>query len=414
MIRRVAVTTSSVLLLIALAATPSRAPVAERTATLGPGAIAPAGCTISGTAGDDVLRGGPAADTICGLGGDDVLLGRGGDDELVGGAGSDALLAGAGADRARGGPGIDLLVGGRGSDVLRGGAGDDRCSAGRADRAVSCAMEPEDPVVAAAGDIACAGEGEPGGDRCQQVSVSDLLVQGDAWAVLTLGDNQYDDGELAAFRRFYADSWGRVKAITRPSPGNHDYHVSGARGYVRYFGPLAGPRGRGYHSFDVGSWHVVALDSNCGEVGGCDAGSPQERWLREDLAAHPAGCTLAYWHHPRFSSGDHGDNGGYDAFWRALGEAGADVVLNGHDHDYERFAPQDPDQRADPDGIRAFVVGTGGASLRGFESVQPNSEVRASDAFGVLELTLHADGYDWRFVPAAGGTFEDSGHGSCH
>ncbi|MGA9159313.1 MAG: metallophosphoesterase [Actinomycetota bacterium] len=371
-------------------------------------------CTITGTARDDVLRGTAGGDTICGGDGNDVLVGRGGSDVLIGGAGSDAALGGGQEDAIRGGPGIDLLDGGPAADVLRGGTGKDRCTTGSDDRAVSCSPPADAPVVAAAGDIACPPGDDPSGDSCQQGSTSDLLVHSAAWAVLTLGDDQYEDGELQGFQRSYAASWGRVKAITRPSPGNHDYHVSGAAGYYAYFGPLAGDLSKGYYSFDVGAWHLIALNSNCEEVGGCEEGSPQEEWLRADLAADASSCTLAYWHHPRFSSGDHGNDDTYDAFWRTLYDAGVDIVLNGHDHDYERFAPQDPYQQADPNGIREFVVGTGGKSLRPFVSAEPHSQVRDPNTFGVLELTLRAQGYDWRFVPIPGSTFADSGSGSCH
>ncbi len=371
-------------------------------------------CTIGGTARDDVLRGTAAADTICGGAGNDVLVGRGGSDVLIGGAGSDAAFGGGQEDAIRGGTGIDLLDGGTAADVLGGGTGNDRCASGSGDRAVSCSPPADDPIVAAAGDIACPPGDDPSGDSCQQGATSHLLVRSEAWAVLTLGDNQYEDGELQAFQRSYAASWGRIKAITRPSPGNHDYHVSDAAGYYAYFGPLAGDPIKGYYSFDVGAWHLIALNSNCEEVGGCDEGSPQEEWLRADLAAGVSSCTLAYWHHPRFSSGDHGNNNTYDAFWRALYDGRADIVLNGHDHDYERFAPQDPDQQADPNGIREFVVGTGGKSLRPFVSAEPSSQVRDPNTFGVLELTLRPQGYDWRFVPVGGSTFEDSGSGSCH
>lgn len=380
----------------------------------GTDARSPSSCTITGTARDDVLRGTSGDDTICGIGGNDVLMGRGGRDVLIGGAGSDALFGGTGADEIRGGSGIDLLEGGPGAETLRGGSGDDRCPVRTSDRVGSCSGLSRDPIVAAAGDIACPPGDRPDADSCRQMATSELLVNGSAWTVLTLGDNQYEDGELQEFQGSYAASWGRVKAITRPSPGNHDYHVSGGEGYYTYFGPMAGKAGEGYYSFDVGSWHLVALNSNCGEVGGCGEGSPQEEWLRRDLASNPASCTLAYWHHPRFSSGRHGSNGSYDAFWRALDEAGADVMLNGHDHSYERFAPQDPDQQADPDGIREFVVGAGGKSHYEFESTEPNSQRRHTGTFGILELTLHPEGYEWRFVPEAGGGFLDTGSGSCH
>ncbi|HUZ01001.1 MAG TPA: alkaline phosphatase, partial [Thermomicrobiaceae bacterium] len=172
---------------------------------------------------------------------------------------------------------------------------------------------------------------------------------------------------------------------------------------------------KGYYSLTIGSWHVVVLNSNCSEVGGCGAGSPQEQWLAQDLAANPTTCTMAVWHQPRFSSGIVGNNVAYDAFWQDLYAAHADLVLNGHDHDYERFAPQDPSANADPtNGMREFVVGTGGKGFVNFSAIQPNSQVRQNTSFGVLVLTLHATGYDWKFVPAAGGQFTDSGSGSCH
>ena len=197
-------------------------------------------------------------------------------------------------------------------------------------------------------------------------------------------------------------------------PGNHEYLTRAANGYFSYFGAAAGDPATGYYSFDVGAWHVVALNSNCSAVGGCASGSPQERWLRADLAAHPAACTLAYWHHPRFSSGEHGNEPAYDAFWRDLYAAGADVVLNGHDHDYERFAPQDPSGGSDlARGVREFVVGTGGKNHYRFLTLQPNSQVRDATTFGVLELTLHRTSYDWRFLPEPGKTFTDSGSAVC-
>lgn len=376
-------------------------------------AVTAEACSISGTRGDDVLRGTSQDDTLCGRGGHDVLIGRGGGDTLIGGPGSDGLYGGGGADSLDGGGDIDLLDGGARRDVLDGGRGDDRCDARQHDRATSCRGPGASPTIAAAGDIACVPGASPNETACQHKATSRLLARRDPWLVLTLGDNQYDDGALEDFRRSYSASWGRVKAITRPSVGNHDYHVADARDYFSYFGPPAGRRGRGYFSFDVGDWHVVALNSNCGEVGGCERGSRQEKWLQQDLAAHPSTCTLAYWHHPRFSSGLHGNNGTSAAFWRALYEAGADVVLNGHDHTYERFAPQDPRQRADGNGIREFVVGTGGRNLYTFGAPEPNSQVRNNHTFGVLELTLRANGYDWRFEPAAGGSFEDSGSDTC-
>jgi Calx-beta domain-containing protein/calcineurin-like phosphoesterase family protein len=274
--------------------------------------------------------------------------------------------------------------------------------------------------VAAAGDIACdpgsnafaGGRGE--GLECRQRATSKLLVRGRYSAVLALGDLQYEDATQAKFAASYDLSWGRVKSTTRPVPGNHEYRTDDAEGYFRYFGAAAGDPAQGYYSYDLGGWHVVALNSSCSEVGGCSAGSPQERWLRADLAANPASCTLAYWHHPRFSSGPHGSDSNYEGFWRALYEANADVVLVGHDHDYERFAPQTASGAlALVRGIREFVVGTGGKGLRPFSTSRPNSEARTATSLGILELTLGQGGYAWRFR-AAVGSFHDRGSAACH
>jgi hypothetical protein len=287
--------------------------------------------------------------------------------------------------------------------------------------ASAAAQTPPTAVVAAAGDIACdpadanfnSGNGTAG--ACRMKATSDLLVGAGYDAVLLLGDNQYEDGTLAKYQASYGPTWGRVKAITRPAPGNHEYNTAGAAGYYAYFGAAAGDPAKGWSSFDLGGWHVAVLNSNCAAVGGCGAGSAQEMWLAADLAAHPGVCTLAVWHHPRFSSGQHGDDANFQIFWQDLWTAGADVVLNGHDHLYERFAPQTPAGAADPaHGLRAFVVGTGGKNLTPVGTVRANSEVRETGTFGVLELSLYPNGYAWRFVPAAGGTFTDSGFGLCH
>ncbi len=280
--------------------------------------------------------------------------------------------------------------------------------------------QPASVRVAAAGDIACnpsssdfnGGSGR-GGD-CRQRATSDLLVGAGYDAVLPLGDLQYENGAYAKFLASYDPSWGRVKSISKPVPGNHEYYSEGALGYYRYFGAAAGDPAKGYYSYDLGPWHVVALNSNCSAVGGCGAGSPQEQWLRADLAANPSTCTLAYWHHPRFSSGSHGSDPRYTAFWRALYEANADLVLGGHDHNYERFAPQTPGGAPDAArGIRQIVAGAGGKGTRSFEAIRPNSEVRDSSSLGVLELTLGAAAYEWRYRPAVG-TFTDSGSAACH
>ncbi len=264
-----------------------------------------------------------------------------------------------------------------------------------------------DPVVVAAGDIAaCHTTG------AQQTAA---LIDNIAGTVITLGDNAYESGTLSQFTSCYDPSWGQLKARTFPSVGNHEYLTKNAAGYFGYFGAAAGGPNKGYYSYDLGSWHIVVINTNCSEVGGCGVNSPQGQWLSADLAAHPALCTMAYWHQPRFSSGEHGNDTGLIPFWQILYNAGVDLVLNGHDHDYERFAPQDPNGAADPvRGIREFVVGTGGKGLRPITTTIANSEVHNDNTLGVLKLTLHPSGYDWQFIPVAGKTFTDSGSGMCH
>jgi acid phosphatase type 7 len=303
---------------------------------------------------------------------------------------------------------------------------------GQRSRVVDVTVRPPGgPVVAAAGDIACDpsnfyfNEGRGMGNRCHQRATSDLLVNAGLTAVLPLGDLQYYCGAQAAFMASYDPSWGRVKAITHPTPGNHDYQTGGGygcappggQGYFAYWGPAAGDPSKGYYSFDVGSWHLVSLNANCEVIGGCGPGSAQERWLRADLAAH-AGvrCTLAYWHQPPFSSRvTQAGPPETTALLQDLYDSGAEVLLNGHDHHYERFAPQTPQGAADPArGIREFIVGTGGEDLRPFGTPVANSEVRRDDTFGVLELALRPAGYSWQFVPEAGGSFTDSGSSPCH
>jgi len=263
-------------------------------------------------------------------------------------------------------------------------------------------------TLLAAGDIAsCASDGDE-----QTAALLDALPG----TVLTLGDTVYDDGSADQFARCYLPSWGRFRDRTYPAPGNHDYQTAGASGYYGFFGPRAGQPGKGWYSFDLGRWHLVALNSNCDAVGGCQPGSEQERWLRADLAAHPARCTLAFWHHPRFSSGTtHGSDPAVGGLWVALYQAGAEVVLVGHEHNYERFTPLDPLGGVDPArGVREFVVGTGGRSHYPFGAPLPGSEARNSDSFGLLQLQLRPTGYTWRFLPAPGSSFQDSGTGSCH
>lgn len=270
---------------------------------------------------------------------------------------------------------------------------------------------PDDVVIAAAGDIS------PNA-LTTQVATSDAIVRASYAAVLLLGDAQYPSGSLADFQAYFDPTWGRLKSILRPAPGNHEYRTPNAEGYYAYFGAAAGDPAKGYYSFDVGAWHVVALNTNdkqCGIVA-CDAASEQVAWLKADLAAHPAACTLAFWHHPRFNSGaHHGDAVHTQALWEALYEAGADVILNGHEHIYERFAPQTPTGSADPArGLVQFTVGTGGAAPYPLAEAKPNSAARESGSFGHLELTLRPTSYDWRFVPVPPSTYADAGHGECH
>ena len=256
-----------------------------------------------------------------------------------------------------------------------------------------------DPVVVAAGDI-CGSSTDCG----PTAAVIDQIAP---TRVLTLGDNAYDDGTVDQYNSFYDPNWGRHKSITSPVPGNHDYHTTNGAGYFSYFGARAPAA---YYSYNLGTWHLIALN---GEIS-VSAGSPQETWLKADLAANPKTCVLAYWHEPRFTSGTvHFSSSDFDPFWRDLHAAGADIVLNGHVHNYERFARQNPNGQADAKGIREFVVGTGGISNYTSGPAIANSQVQNDNTFGVLKLTLHSGSYDWKFVPVAGGTFTDSGSNTC-
>ncbi|HEY6072840.1 MAG TPA: metallophosphoesterase [Anaerolineales bacterium] len=265
-----------------------------------------------------------------------------------------------------------------------------------------------DPVLVGAGDIVTCGTN---GDE-ETANLLDSI----GGTVFTLGDNVYPDGTAAQFTDCYGASWGRHKARTMPAPGNHDYHTTGAAGYFGYFGKAASPLDnnctsncKGYYSYNLGAWHVIVLNSETD----FSTGSAQDQWLRADLAANQTACTLAYWHEPLYSSGLHGNATRVRPLWNTLYQYGADVVLNGHDHTYERFAPQNPNGQADAKGIREFVVGTGGASMYTQASIQPNSEAHQTGTLGVLKLTLHAASYDWEFVPVAGKTYKDSGSANC-
>jgi acid phosphatase type 7 len=260
--------------------------------------------------------------------------------------------------------------------------------------ALSLLAPAAQPTLIAAGDIAsCSSSGD------ERTAALVARIPG---TVAVLGDAVYESGTAQEFRDCY--SWGRFRGRTRAALGNHEYGSGTAAAAIAYFRL---PRS-GYYSYDLGDWHVAVLNSNCRAAGGCERGSPQQRWLAADLAANPALCTVAYMHHPRFSSGLHGSDTTLGALWTTLSRGGADVVLAGHDHHYERFAPFE--------GIRAFVVGSGGRSHYPvlWRLSRPKSVALDDDTYGVLKLTLGAEGYDWRFVPVAGSTYSDSGSSSCH
>lgn len=266
---------------------------------------------------------------------------------------------------------------------------------------------PPPATLVAVGDIARC---YIGGDEITAALVEDI-----PGTIALLGDNTYEREQTpqrieSAYRDCFEESWGRLKARARPTPGNHEYLADGAPQYYAYFGDAAGPAGRGYYSYTLGDWHVISLNSNvaAGEE------SAQLQWLREDLAANRSACAVAYWHHPRFSSGEGGNDSRMAEVWRALDDAGVDLVLAGHDHNYERFAPQTHEGAADADGIRQFVVGTGGGDLRPMGArIRANSEVRQGNVYGVLKLVLHEASYDWEFIAEPGSAFRDSGSDRC-
>jgi len=260
-------------------------------------------------------------------------------------------------------------------------------------------------VMVGAGDIAgCGFSGD---------NTTASMIEQIPGTVFTLGDNVYPDGTAQQFADCYADSWGRFKDRTHPAPGNHDYNTPGATGYFGYFGAAAGDPRKGWYTFDVGAWRVYVLNSDCDQVGGCNAGSAQEVWLKSQLAADPHRCVAAIWHHPRFSS--RADDTRLAAFWQDLYDARAELVLSGHDHDYERFAPLDPQGQPDVSrGIREIVAGTGGVGHNTFGTIKPGSEVRNDDTLGILKLTLTSTAYTWDFIPVPGKTFTDHGGDTCH
>jgi hypothetical protein len=271
---------------------------------------------------------------------------------------------------------------------------------------------PASALLVAAGDIACRPRQRPDDDDlCAQKTTADLVMGLKPTAVLALGDTQYDDGSPEEYASYDA-SWGRFKNITLPVVGNHEYQTPDAKGYYDYFGDAAGKPGEGWYTTSVGAWRVIVLNSECTEIGGCDPESPQGKWLAEQLDNAP-NCTLAAFHRPRFSSGaEHGGDPALAPLWAQLADGGVDLVLNGHEHDYERFLPHDADGQVGSGPVE-IVVGTGGHSLRPFSRVERGSEVRWDDSVGVLAMTLRPDGYDWRFVGPEGTPPVDSGTGTC-
>ena len=263
--------------------------------------------------------------------------------------------------------------------------------------------------VAAAGDVACGSPVSSSG--CRGADTANQIEGLHPNLVLALGDLVYDSGSLAQFKSGYQPTWGRFKSITFPIPGNHEYGTASAGGYRTWWGPSVLTAGKTWHSTRRGGWLVLGLDSNCGAVGGCTANSEQGRWLANQLKSAPK-CTIAIWHHPRRSSGPHGDNAVVQPLWAMLAKAKAEVVLNGHDHDYERFATLDANANPASTGMREFVVGTGGKTFYPVGAPKPGSRVTVQGLAGVLSLELHSGGYMWKFL-TTDGKVRDSGSAAC-
>jgi acid phosphatase type 7 len=289
---------------------------------------------------------------------------------------------------------------------------------------IACTSSPSlgqtagETTLIAAGDIASCPE--TGDD--QTAKLIQTMLENTPATIAALGDLVYPTGKLETYKNCYGPTWGRFLKQTKAAIGNHDYSNGTSKDYTAYFGAAAGPNPDGYYSYDLGSgqenksgtWHVVVLNSNCWAVGGCETGSKQYKWLQADLEKNQTNCTLAYWHHPRFSSALHGNNEFMQDVWALLANSGVELILNGHDHDYERFAPLNAAGKPSEKGTREFVVGTGGKNEYPFLITKPGSQIRKTGVFGVLELKLKASSYDWKFVPVAGKTFTDSGSTICH
>jgi acid phosphatase type 7 len=271
---------------------------------------------------------------------------------------------------------------------------------------------PQSLVLVGAGDIAGCNSN---GDEITAKLVTGVLKENVSASVFTLGDNVYPNGTSQEFADCYNPSWGTFKARTRPVPGNHDYNTTNATGYYGYYGAKAGDPNKGYYSYNLGAWHIAVVNSNCAAIGGCEAGSVQEKWLRSDIKASANKCQIVMWHHPRFSSGlEHGNAEFMADIWKAATENGVELVLSGHEHTYERFAPMNAAGEADASGTTEFVVGSGGISHYHAGIKKPNSQVFNDDTWGVLKLKLQASGYEFQFLPELGKSFTDSGSGICH
>lgn len=272
-----------------------------------------------------------------------------------------------------------------------------------APRTVPTGQRSERPSVPPPDTVTLAGAGDIGSCGSSGAEATAALLDKIEGAVFTTGDNAYPDGAIADFAACYAPSWGRHLSRTLPAPGNHDYHTDGAWGYLEYFGASAA---NGYYAVDLGRWRIYSLNSE-------RVDEQQLSWLTADLAANPRDCVLAFWHRPRFSSGRHGNDESVAPLWSTLYEAGAEVVVSGHDHDYERFGPMDGAGQAADAGMRQFVVGTGGSHLRDFEQTQANSEIRWNGGYGIVKFELRTSDYSWEFIPADGSVKVDSGTGPC-
>ncbi|MBJ7354667.1 MAG: metallophosphoesterase [Thermoleophilaceae bacterium] len=267
-----------------------------------------------------------------------------------------------------------------------------------AQSALPAAKATARPVIAALGDIACRSDAPVTATTCQHQAVADAITRIKPESVWLLGDIQYQTGELVQFQNSFGKSFAALKNRWRPTPGNHEYFTPGAGGYFDFFGRAAGPARRGYYSFNIGSWHVVSLNANCSVVD-CTSSSAQARWLRDDLKKNPSRCTAGIWHQPLFSSGEmHGNDPLVRPLWKILQSKKADLVLNGHDHDFETFVRQDANGKRDPNGMIEMVVGAGGKSFYDFAGAKPNSRVRITNAFGFLKLRLNRRSFDWSYV----------------